>query len=152
MVGLARSDSSAEKTIAAAGSVVQGDMSDHDVIVEQAKQADAVAHLAFTLDFSKFGETVENELQLLTKVAAALEGIRRPHSLPLEPVCQMAVNDRKSTTQMVLIPSGIVIAISTIDGIAAMTRRDSAAPGGGTAVPAAPAGGPPPVRGGAHRA
>ncbi|MEU4561184.1 SDR family oxidoreductase [Actinoplanes sp. NPDC023936] len=74
VVGLARSDSSAEKIIAAGGSVVRGDMSDHDVIVEQAKQADAVAHLAFTLDFSKFGETVENELRLLTKVAAALEG------------------------------------------------------------------------------
>lgn len=72
--GLARSEASAEKVAAAGGTPVRGDMLDHDLIVAQAQQADATAHLAFTLDFSKFEETVQNELELLQELGAALEG------------------------------------------------------------------------------
>ncbi|GAA4941106.1 SDR family oxidoreductase [Actinoplanes utahensis] len=73
VVGLARSEASAAKVATAGGAPVLGDMSDHDLIVQHAQQADAVAHLAFTLDFTKFAETVQNELELLEKLGKALE-------------------------------------------------------------------------------
>ncbi|PZE54838.1 3-beta hydroxysteroid dehydrogenase [Curtobacterium sp. MCPF17_001] len=74
VVGLARSEASAARIVAAGGTAVLGDMQDHDLIVSEATKADAVAHLAFTLDFSEFEETVDNEVQLIGKIGAALEG------------------------------------------------------------------------------
>jgi len=74
VVGLARSQESAQKTEAAGAAAVLGDMSDHDLIVAEATKADAVAHLAFTLDFSEFDETVDNEVRLIAKIGDALEG------------------------------------------------------------------------------
>lgn len=74
VVGLARSAESAAKIVAAGGTAVLGDMQDHDLIVSEAERSDAVAHLAFTLDFSEFEETVDNEVELIGKIGAALEG------------------------------------------------------------------------------
>jgi nucleoside-diphosphate-sugar epimerase len=74
VVGLARSEASAERIAAAGGTAVLGDMRDHGLIVGEAKKADAVAHLAFTLDFSEFEETVDNEVELVGRIGSALEG------------------------------------------------------------------------------
>lgn len=74
VTGLARSEASAEKIVAAGGTAVRGDMRDHDLIVSEATKADAVAHLAFTLDFAEFDETVDNEVELIAEIGTALEG------------------------------------------------------------------------------
>jgi nucleoside-diphosphate-sugar epimerase len=74
VVGLARSDASAAKIAAAGGTVVRGDMTDHDLLVAEAERADAVAHLAFTLDFAEFEETVDNEVELIDRIGAAYAG------------------------------------------------------------------------------
>nr|WP_205706155.1 NAD-dependent epimerase/dehydratase family protein [Kineococcus indalonis] len=74
VVGLARSQASADKITAAGARAVRGDMQDHDLIVSQASEADAMAHLAFTLDFAAFEETVENEVKLIEGIGSALEG------------------------------------------------------------------------------
>ncbi|CAN5119227.1 SDR family oxidoreductase [soil metagenome] len=74
VTGLARSEASADKIISAGGTAVHGDMQDHDLIVSHAEKADAVAHLAFTLDFAEFDRTVDNEVELIGKIGAALEG------------------------------------------------------------------------------
>jgi nucleoside-diphosphate-sugar epimerase len=72
--GLARSEASAEKIRALGATAVLGDMSDHDLIVSEATKADATAHLAFTLDFDEFDETIDNEVALLQKIGDALAG------------------------------------------------------------------------------
>jgi len=72
VVGLARTDASANKIIEAGGTAVHGDMHDHDLIVAGAEKADAVAHLAFTLDFDQFDATVDNEVALMGKIGDAL--------------------------------------------------------------------------------
>ncbi|MFF3572744.1 NAD-dependent epimerase/dehydratase family protein [Nocardia jiangxiensis] len=72
VVGLARSRASADKIEALGGTAVLGDMSDHDLIVSEAIKADAVAHLAFTLDFAEFEATVDNEVRLLGRIGDAL--------------------------------------------------------------------------------
>lgn len=74
VTGLARSEASAAKITAAGGTAVRGDMQDHDLIVSEATKADAVAHLAFTLDFAAFEGTVDNEVDLIAKIGTALEG------------------------------------------------------------------------------
>ena len=74
VVGLARSEASADKVRELGARAVRGDMTDHDLLVAEAGKADAVAHLAFTLDFSEFEGTVANEVQLLGKVGSALAG------------------------------------------------------------------------------
>ena len=72
--GLARSEASAEKVRALGGEPVRGDMQDHDLLVSEASKADATAHLAFTLDFDEFDETVDNEVRLIERIGAALDG------------------------------------------------------------------------------
>ena len=72
--GLARSEASAEKVRANGGEPVRGDMQDHDLLVSEAADADATAHLAFTLDFEEFDETVDNEVRLIEGIGAALDG------------------------------------------------------------------------------
>jgi nucleoside-diphosphate-sugar epimerase len=74
VVGLARSDRSAATITARGATAVRGDIADHELIVEQAAQADATAHLAFTLDFDEFERTVDNELALVERLGRALEG------------------------------------------------------------------------------
>jgi len=74
VTGLARSEASAAKITSAGGTAVRGDMQDHDLIVAEAMKADAVAHLAFTLDFAEFDATVDNEVELIGKIGTALEG------------------------------------------------------------------------------
>jgi nucleoside-diphosphate-sugar epimerase len=74
VVGLARSQASADRVTAAGARAVRGDVRDHDLVVTQAQEADAVAHLAFTLDFAAFEETVDDEVALLARLGDALEG------------------------------------------------------------------------------
>lgn len=74
VTGLARSEASAAKITSAGGTAVRGDMQDHDLIVAEAMEADAVAHLAFTLDFAEFDATVDNEVELIGKIGTALDG------------------------------------------------------------------------------
>jgi len=74
VLGLARSEASTKKIVAAGGTAVRGDMQDHDLIVSEAGKVDAVAHLAFTLDFSEFEGTVDNEVELINKIGDAYQG------------------------------------------------------------------------------
>lgn len=74
VVGLARSEASAQRVRALGGTVLRGQMSDHDLIVAAAEEADAVAHLAFTLDFDEFDEVIDNEVRLVARLGEALRG------------------------------------------------------------------------------
>ncbi|AGL16869.1 NAD-dependent epimerase/dehydratase family protein [Actinoplanes sp. N902-109] len=74
VTGLARSDASAGKIQALGATAVRGDMTDHDLLLAEARRADAVAHLAFTLDFAEFDQVVSNEVTVLGKLGAELAG------------------------------------------------------------------------------
>lgn len=74
VVGLARSEASAGKIRTLGATAVRGDMAEHDLIVAQAAAADATAHLAFTLDFDAFDETIDNEVRLLARLEPVLRG------------------------------------------------------------------------------
>lgn len=74
VAGLARSEATAAVVEEAGATAVLGSMDDHDLLVAQATRADATAHLAFTLDFAELDETVDNEIRVLDRIGAALEG------------------------------------------------------------------------------
>lgn len=77
VVGLARSAASAARVEALGATALRGDLGDHDLIVRAAADADAVAHLAFTLDFDQFDEAIDNEVRLLARLGDALAGSQK---------------------------------------------------------------------------
>ncbi|KAI5476668.1 hypothetical protein MNV49_007381 [Pseudohyphozyma bogoriensis] len=81
VVGLARSDASADKLGKAGYEVRRGDLGDVEGIVEGAKAADGVVHCAFIHDFSSMeamGKAVETDKGVLAAIVDALAGTGKP--------------------------------------------------------------------------
>jgi nucleoside-diphosphate-sugar epimerase len=81
VVGLARSDSSAEALAAAGADVRRGDLDDLDGLREAARAADGVIHLAFKheeMGAGNFEGAVAADLAAIHALAAGLEGTGKP--------------------------------------------------------------------------
>ena len=81
VVGLARSDSSAEALAAAGAEVQRGDLDDLDGLRAAAAAADGVIHLAFRHDLmgsGDFAAAAAVDLAAIQAVASALEGTGKP--------------------------------------------------------------------------
>ena len=81
VVGLARSDGSAETLEAAGAEVRRGDLDDLDGLREAAGAADGVIHLAFKHDLmgaNDFAGAVAADLAAIQAMASALEGTEKP--------------------------------------------------------------------------
>ncbi len=74
VLGLARSDRSAQTLITAGCTVVRGDLDDPESLSAGAMQADAVIHLAFGNDFTDFERCVAEETLAVETFGAALAG------------------------------------------------------------------------------
>jgi nucleoside-diphosphate-sugar epimerase len=72
VLGLARSDAGATALAATGAEVHRGDIYDLESIRAGAAQADAVIHLAFNHDFSKFAENCETDRRVVATLGAAL--------------------------------------------------------------------------------
>ncbi|WP_446742609.1 SDR family oxidoreductase [Silvibacterium acidisoli] len=78
VVGLTRSDAGAASLDQAGVEVHRGDIYDLDSIKAGAERADAVIHLAFNHDFSKFAENCETDRRLIETLGEVLAGSGRP--------------------------------------------------------------------------
>ncbi|MFJ3794510.1 SDR family oxidoreductase [Kitasatospora sp. NPDC090091] len=78
VLGLARSDASAATVTAAGAEVLRGDLADQDALRAGAAGADAVVHLAFVHDFSRFEASIRTDAQAIETLGAALEGSGKP--------------------------------------------------------------------------
>lgn len=79
VVGLARSDASAEAVARLGAEVVRGDLDDLDGLRRTAAAADAVAHLAFKpLAGGGFAEAIASDLAAITAIGEALAGSGKP--------------------------------------------------------------------------
>ena len=78
VVGLARSDASAEAVAALGAEVWRGDLEDADALRAAAEGADGVIHLAFIHDFSNYGHSLEVDQRAIEAFGAALSGSDRP--------------------------------------------------------------------------
>ncbi|RNF83548.1 SDR family oxidoreductase [Streptomyces botrytidirepellens] len=78
VLGLARSNASAEAIAAAGAEVHRGALDDPDSLHAGATAADGVVHLAFIHDFSDYEGAVKADLRAIETFGAALEGTGRP--------------------------------------------------------------------------
>ena len=71
--GLTRSDAGAEQLKAAGAEVHRGDVEDLESLRKGAEGMDAVAHLAFSQDMSKFAESGADEVKAIEALGSSLE-------------------------------------------------------------------------------
>jgi nucleoside-diphosphate-sugar epimerase len=78
VLGLARSDASAQALLAAGAEVLRGDLTDLDSLRRGAAAADGVIHLAFIHDFSQYQAAAATDQQAITAMGSVLAGSNRP--------------------------------------------------------------------------
>ena len=78
VLGLARSDASAERLRAAGADVLRGDLADHDALRRGAHDTDGVIHLAYIHDFTDIATSIATDRAAITTFIDALEGTGKP--------------------------------------------------------------------------
>ncbi|HTN81548.1 MAG TPA: SDR family oxidoreductase [Acidimicrobiales bacterium] len=78
VVGLARSDASADAVDAAGAEVLRGSLEDLDSLREGAAKSDGVIHLAFIHDFTQYDAANQADRDAIAAMGAVLEGSGRP--------------------------------------------------------------------------
>ena len=71
--GLTRNDAGVEQLKAVGAEVLRGDLTNLDSLRSGAREMDAVVHLAFSHDFSKFAQNAADEMQAIEALGSALE-------------------------------------------------------------------------------
>jgi nucleoside-diphosphate-sugar epimerase len=78
VLGMARSDEGAKSLDTIGADVHRGSIEDLESLKNGTAAADAVIHLAFIHDFSKFGENCEKDQRAIEAMGSVLAGSKRP--------------------------------------------------------------------------
>lgn len=116
VVGLARSETSAQAIKAAGAQVLRGSLEDLESLRQGAAESDGVIHLGFIHDFSKFKENSEIDRRAIEAMGSVLAGSQRP--LVVTSGVAHVVSGRVATEQDVRVPSPQLPRVSEETGIA----------------------------------
>lgn len=78
VVGLARSDASADKLIKAGAEVIKGDLEDPEALKKGARETDGVLHLGFIHDFSNYENSAKVDAAAVEVITEELKGTNKP--------------------------------------------------------------------------
>ncbi|WP_231489719.1 SDR family oxidoreductase [Pedobacter sp. Leaf170] len=78
VLGLARSEESVNKLIEAGAAAHRGDLTDFESLKSGVSHSDAVIHLGFVHDFTRFEEMCKLDGQVIEAIGKALEGTEKP--------------------------------------------------------------------------
>ena len=78
VLGLSRSEEKVVRLAGKGAEVLRGTLDDLDLLAEAASSADAVIHLAFNHDFSKYAENSEQDRRAIKAMGEALVGTDKP--------------------------------------------------------------------------
>lgn len=78
VIGLARSDASAQTITAMGATPLRGSFADRDILRAGAEQADGVINLAFSNDFAHLEQGIAEESRAVETIGAALTGTGKP--------------------------------------------------------------------------
>ncbi|MDC7806740.1 SDR family oxidoreductase [Luteimonas sp BLCC-B24] len=78
VLGLARSDASAQGLAALGAATLRGDLEAPETLQRGAERADAVLHLGFVHDFSRFGDACAIDRRAIDALGAAIEHTAKP--------------------------------------------------------------------------
>ncbi|WP_251040616.1 SDR family oxidoreductase [Chryseobacterium sp. ISL-6] len=78
VLGLARSEESAQKLRESGVEVYYGDLSQPKTLIEAVEMSDAIVHLGFIHDFSKFKEMCILDGEIIETIGSALKGTQKP--------------------------------------------------------------------------
>jgi nucleoside-diphosphate-sugar epimerase len=78
VIGLARSDASADALTDAGAEVIRGSLDELDSMRDGAERSDGIIHLAFIHDFTQHASAVQVDRMAIDTLGAALEGSGRP--------------------------------------------------------------------------
>ena len=104
VLGMARSDEGAKSLAAIGADVDRSSLEDLESLRRGAAAADAVIHLAFIHDFSKFVENCEIDRQAIEAIGSELAGFERPF-LATSGLAGLAAPDQLATEDSVIPPN-----------------------------------------------
>jgi nucleoside-diphosphate-sugar epimerase len=125
---MARSDEGAKKLVALGAEVHRGDIEDLDSIRSGATGCDAVIHMAFNHDFSKYAANCETDRRVIEALGSVLAGSGRPLIITSGTAMANSVEGKPATEDAPAFSSSVVpraMSEETADEVAARGVRVS---------------------------
>jgi nucleoside-diphosphate-sugar epimerase len=123
VLGLTRSDAGAASLTRAGVEVHRGDIYDLKSIRSGAEKADAVIHLAFNHDFSKFAENCETDRGVVETLISALAGSDRPLIVTSGTGMVRAEGGKAATENDTPLPSSVIPRAASEEATVAAAER-----------------------------
>ena len=124
VLGLTRSNAGAEALARAGAEVHRGDLYDLESLRTGAAKSDAVIHLAFNHDFSKFVENCETDRRVIEALGSVLEGPDRPLIITSGTGMANSQPGVTATEDAPKISSSVIPRAASEEAAAAMAARD----------------------------